>query len=213
MLEETKANIASIRLVPVVRLDDAEKALSLGQALLEGGLPCAEITFRTDAAEEALRKLGEVYPKILLGAGTVTTVEQARRAVDAGAQFVVSPGLGTAVVEFCAAQGVLAVPGVATPTEIMTALSYGLTLLKFFPAEAMGGTETLKALSGPFGGVQFVPSGGITLANLAEYLALPSVPACGATWIVKGSLIEEGRFDEITRLTREALALITSLEA
>jgi 2-dehydro-3-deoxyphosphogluconate aldolase/(4S)-4-hydroxy-2-oxoglutarate aldolase len=213
VVEETKAKIANIRLVPVVKLDDAAKALALGQALLEGGLPCAEVTFRTDAAEEALRNLGDAYPEMLIGAGTVITVEQARRAVDVGAQFIVSPGLGSSVVEFCAAQGILAIPGVATPTEITTALSYGLTLLKFFPAEAMGGVQTLKALAGPFGDVRFIPSGGINLANLTEYLALPSVPACGGTWMVKSSLIQEARFDEITSLAKEAMAVVASLEA
>jgi 2-dehydro-3-deoxyphosphogluconate aldolase/(4S)-4-hydroxy-2-oxoglutarate aldolase len=194
--------------VPVVAINRAEDAIQLGQALLSGGLPCAEITFRTDAAEEAIQRIASELPEILIGAGTVLNVEQAERAISAGARFIVSPGFDKKVVSWCLEQDILVTPGVATPTEINMALDHGLTILKFFPAEALGGVKTLKAISAPYVNVKFIPTGGVNLENLAEYLRLPSVHACGGSWLVKRSLIDAGDFDEITRRVRGALEVV-----
>jgi 2-dehydro-3-deoxyphosphogluconate aldolase/(4S)-4-hydroxy-2-oxoglutarate aldolase len=194
--------------VPVVAINQAEDAIPLGQALLSGGLPCAEITFRTAAAEEAIQRIASELPEILIGAGTVLNIEQAERAVSAGARFIVSPGFDAKVVSWCLEQGVVVTPGVATPTEINMALDHGLMILKFFPAEALGGIKTLKAISAPYVNVKFIPTGGVNLENLADYLRLPSVHACGGSWLVKRSLIDAGDFDEITRRAREALEVV-----
>jgi len=195
-------------IIPVVSIGASEDAAPLGQALLEGGLPCAEITFRTAAAEEAIRKISNGFQDILLGAGTVLSVEQAEKAVSAGAKFIVSPGFDEKVVSWCMQHNVVVTPGVATPTEINMALDQGLSILKFFPAEALGGVKTLKAISAPYGGVKFIPTGGVNLENLAEYLRLPSVHACGGSWVVKRSLIDAGDFSEITRRVKEALGIV-----
>jgi len=202
------AMLGQIGLVPVVKLDRAADAVPLGQALIAGGLPCAEITFRTAAAAEAIGLLANACPDLLLGAGTVLTVEQAELAVDAGARFIVSPGFSPAVVDWCLHRGVPVIPGVVTPTELMVALDKGLNILKFFPAEAYGGIATLKALSAPFGGVKFMPTGGVSAKNLAEYLSLPSVHAVGGSWMVEGKLIASGNFAEVTRLAAEARAIV-----
>jgi 2-dehydro-3-deoxyphosphogluconate aldolase/(4S)-4-hydroxy-2-oxoglutarate aldolase len=194
--------------VPVVEIDRAEDAIDLGQALLDGGLPCAEITFRTAAAEEAIRRITSELPDVLLGAGTVMNVEQAGKAVSAGARFIVSPGFDAKVVSWCLEHEVMVTPGVATPTEINMALDYGLSILKFFPAEALGGVKTLKAISAPYINIKFIPTGGVNLENLADYLRLPSVHACGGSWLVRRSLIKDGNFNEITRLVREALEIV-----
>jgi 2-dehydro-3-deoxyphosphogluconate aldolase / (4S)-4-hydroxy-2-oxoglutarate aldolase len=194
--------------IPVVAIEDAQHANRLGEALLAGGLPCAEITFRTAAAGEAIRRLTTAFPEMLVGAGTVLSVEQAEQAVDAGAQFIVAPGFDPQVVDWCLDHHVPVTPGVVTPTEISTVLAKGLNVLKFFPAEAMGGIKTLKAVGGPFRDVTFIPTGGINADNLARYLHLPMVHACGGSWIVNKHLIAEGKFDTITRLVREALAIV-----
>jgi 2-dehydro-3-deoxyphosphogluconate aldolase/(4S)-4-hydroxy-2-oxoglutarate aldolase len=194
--------------VPVVKIERAEDVVELGRALLAGGLPCAEITFRTPAAEEAIRRLSSTLPEVIVGAGTVLSVDQANKAVSAGAQFIVSPGFNQKVVDWCLQNGIPVTPGVLTPTEIDMALDRGLNILKFFPAEAMGGIAVLKAISAPYGGVKFIPTGGINQNNLADYLALPSVHCCGGSWLVKASLISAGRFDEITRLTQEAVSIV-----
>jgi 2-dehydro-3-deoxyphosphogluconate aldolase / (4S)-4-hydroxy-2-oxoglutarate aldolase len=207
-MSEMLTALGLIGLVPVVKIDRAADAVPLGQALVAGGLPCAEITFRTAAAEEAIRNLAAALPEMMLGAGTVLTVEQAEKAVSAGARFIVSPGFGPAVVDWCLRQGVPVLPGVATPTEIMMALDKGIKIVKFFPAEALGGIATLKALSAPFGGVKFMPTGGVSAANLPDYLALPAVHACGGTWMVEGKLIAGGQFAEITRLAAEARGIV-----
>lgn len=197
--------------VPVVRIEQPEDAVDLGRALVAGGLPCAEITFRTEAAEEAIRQISSTLPEVVLGAGTVLTIDQANRAVSAGASFVVSPGFNPKVVAWCQQNEVAITPGVATPTEIDMALDAGLELLKFFPAEALGGLKMLKAISAPYVGVKFIPTGGITQNNLAEYLTLPSVHCCGGSWLVKANLISAGKFDEITRLAAEAVAVVRKL--
>jgi 2-dehydro-3-deoxyphosphogluconate aldolase/(4S)-4-hydroxy-2-oxoglutarate aldolase len=212
-MQETLDTLGRLGLVPVVKIERAEDAVELGGALLAGGLPCAEITFRTAAAEEAIRHISSSLPEIVLGAGTVRSVDQADRAVSAGAKFIVSPGFNQKVVDWCLDNGVAVTPGVATPTEIDMATEVGLDILKFFPAEAMGGTKTLKAISAPYGDVRFIPTGGINLDNLGDYLSLPSVHCCGGSWLVKGDLITAGRFDEITRLAQEAVAAVRQIRS
>ncbi len=197
--------IEASRLVPVVVLEDVSAAEPLGAALKAGGLPLAEVTFRTPAAEESLRRMAE-DPELTVGAGTVVRAEQVDRAVAAGAKFIVSPGLSRSVVERARAVGVPVFPGVATPTEIIAALDLGLDTVKLFPAGSLGGVATLKALSAPFTTVRFIPTGGITGASLADYLAVPSVLAVGGSWMVAPALIAAGNWDEITRLTAEAVA-------
>jgi 2-dehydro-3-deoxyphosphogluconate aldolase/(4S)-4-hydroxy-2-oxoglutarate aldolase len=192
------------RLVPVVVLDDAARADPLAQALLEGGLPVAEVTFRTDAAAGAIARLAR-RGDMLVGAGTVLTPDQVDLAVDAGAAFVVSPGLSRSVVERCRERGVMALPGAVTATEIQAALELGITTLKFFPARASGGVEAVKALSAPFPGVRFVPTGGIDADDCAEYLRLPSVLAVGGSWMVPRKAIGDGDFDRIRELARAAV--------
>jgi len=204
--------LAELRLVPIVEIDDADDAVPLADALAAGGLPCAEITFRTAAAAESLRRLGS-RSDLLLGAGTVLSVDQAKQARDAGASFVVTPGVGPAVLEYCRDQGLAAFPGTATPTDVMAALSLGFDVLKFFPAEAFGGLPTLKALCGPFPAARFVPTGGIKPANLAEWLAHPRVVACGGSWMAPRPLLREKRWDEVERLAREAVAIVGGLRA
>ena len=204
--------IEQLGIVPVVKIDDAGQAVPLARALLGGGLPVAEITFRTEAAEDAIRNIVAQVPDMLVGAGTVLTTDQAKRAIDAGVRFIVTPGLSPKVVEFCLEREMPVTPGVATPTDIQTALELGLDILKFFPAEAFGGLSTLKALSAPFGAVRFIPTGGISADNLVDYLMFPKVLACGGSWMVKDTLIKNGRFDEITRLTREAVDRMLGFE-
>lgn len=203
--------IGALGLVPVVAIDRAEDALKLGEALLQGGLPCVEITFRTAAAEAAIRQMVSHLPQMLVGAGTVLSVEQAERAVTAGACFIVTPGFDAAVVDWCIANQIPVTPGVLTPTEINMALAKSLHILKFFPAEAMGGVKVLKAIGAPYQMVKFIPTGGVTASNLAEYLSLPMVFACGGSWLVERKLIAEGRFAEITRLTQEAMQIVQDI--
>ena len=198
--------ITATRLLPVVVIDDARSAPQLGEALKSGGLPCAEITLRTPAAEDALAALAP-DKDMLVGAGTVLNIEQASRVIDLGAKFVVTPGFSLEVVRHCQTRGVPVFPGIATATELMMALDAGVTTVKFFPAERLGGLATLKALAQPFHMVTFIPTGGISAANVACYLAHPSVPAAGGSWMVSPSLINEGRFGEIEKLTAEAVAL------
>ena len=200
--------LGQIGLVPVITINREEDAVPLARALLDGGVGCAEITFRTAGAPGAIRKMtGEVH-EMLIGAGTVLTVQQAEQAIRAGAQYIVAPGFDAAVVDWCQKRGVPVLPGVATPTEINMALARGVKLLKFFPSEEIGGMRMLKALHAPYQQVQFIPTGGIKAHNLAEYLVLPNVVACGGSWMATGSMISEGKFDEITRLSREARAIV-----
>lgn len=199
--------IERTKLVPVVTIDDADNADRLSDALVSGGLACAEITFRTDAAAEALERMNR-RGDLLLGAGTVLTVAQAELARDTGAQFIVAPGTNPSVVEWCRSNDMPVIPGVATPTDIELAMSFGLTTLKFFPAEAMGGVKTLKAVSAPYRSIRFMPTGGVNKENLLEYLALPSVIACGGSWMVKKDLIASEQFDRIRDLVAEAMKAI-----
>ena len=207
-MHELLEKLGHLGVVPVVAIERAEDAVQLGTALLAGGLPCAEITFRTAAAEETIRRISSNLPGITLGAGTVLSVDQAQRAVSAGARFIVSPGFNQKVVDWCLQNEIPVTPGVATPTEIDMALDKGLEVIKFFPAEALGGIKMLKAIAAPYVGVKFIPTGGINRDNLAEYLAHKSVHCCGGSWFVKADLISDGNFDEITRLTREAVAVV-----
>jgi len=200
--------IGSIGLVPVLVLDDIEQAEPLASSLMAAGLNIAEITLRTEAADEVIRRISSTFPEMLIGAGTVLSLEDAQKAVDAGAQFIVSPGFDPLIVSWCQQREVLITPGVATPTEITRALSMGLNGLKFFPAEILGGVNALKALAGPFGGVRFIPSGGVGSQNATAYLELGNVLAVGGTWFVKRELIRDGKFDQIKMNTREALDLV-----
>jgi 2-dehydro-3-deoxyphosphogluconate aldolase/(4S)-4-hydroxy-2-oxoglutarate aldolase len=201
------ATIAASRLLPVIALQDAADARPLAQALLDGGLPCAEVTFRTDAAAEAIAtmaKLGEMF----VGAGTVLTAGQVDRAVDAGARFVVSPGFSPVVVRRCVQRGVSVFPGVMTPSEIQMALDEGLDTVKFFPAEQAGGVSMIKALAAPFRTVRFIPTGGVNAANVGSYLDIPAVVAVGGTWMVPADALADQDWERVTTLTREAVALI-----
>lgn len=199
--------IGRLGIVPVVAIENAVDAPKLGDALRSGGLPCAEITFRTAAASEAIHLMATECPDVLVGAGTVLTVEQAEAAVANGAKFIVTPGFDDAVVDWCIVNEMPITPGVMTPTEINMALKKGLRVLKFFPAEAAGGLKTLKAIGGPYGDVKFIPTGGISPKNLRDYLSLPSVLACGGSWLVEKKLISAGEFESIARLAREAVAI------
>jgi 2-dehydro-3-deoxyphosphogluconate aldolase/(4S)-4-hydroxy-2-oxoglutarate aldolase len=207
-MAEALETLSRIGLVPVITIDSPRNAVPLAEALLDGGIGCAEVTFRTPSAGEAIHGISSTCGELLVGAGTVLTVEQAEQATQAGARYVVAPGFDPAVVDWCQAHNVPVIPGVATPTEISMALARGLDLLKFFPAEAMGGVQMLRALSAPFASVRFVPTGGITAANLPQYLALPNVAACGGSWMVKESMISAGKFTEIARLSRQARAIV-----
>jgi 2-dehydro-3-deoxyphosphogluconate aldolase/(4S)-4-hydroxy-2-oxoglutarate aldolase len=204
--------LGQIGIIPVVKIERASDAVSLGKALIAGDLPVAEITFRTAAAEDAIRCLAGELPELLVGAGTVLTVEQVKKALGAGAKFVVSPGFNPRVVEYCIERGVPVTPGISSPSEIEMALERGLEILKFFPAGASGGLEFLKAIAAPYSGVQFIPTGGVEPANLREYLSFNRVHAVGGTWIAREAAISAGRFEEITRLAREAVAVAMSFE-
>lgn len=195
-------------LVPVVVLDDATRAPALAHALVRAGLPVAEVTFRTSAAGEAIRAMVDQVPEILVGAGTLLSPQQVDAAAAAGARFAVTPGFNPRVVERCLERGLTVVPGVNAPGFIEMALGYDLRLLKFFPAELSGGIAMIKALSGPYGGVRFVPTGGIGPGNLAAYLQLPAVAACGGSWMVEPRAIQAGDFEAVERATREAVAIV-----
>ena len=203
--------IHRIGILPVIALDDAAQAVPLARALVAGGIPAAEITFRTAAGEEAIRRIAQECPEVLVGAGTVLTTEQADRAVNAGARFIVSPGTNPKVVQHCREKGVQPVPGVVTPTEIETALDLGLDVLKFFPAEPSGGLGMVKALAAPYMQIKFIPTGGISAANVGEYLKHPKILACGGSWMVKKDLVNAGKFDVIQALAAETAAIVKSV--
>jgi 2-dehydro-3-deoxyphosphogluconate aldolase/(4S)-4-hydroxy-2-oxoglutarate aldolase len=199
--------IAELKLIPMVVMDHADQAAPFADALVAGGLPIAEITFRTAAAEPALRVLTK-RGDLLVGAGTVLSTDHADRAIDAGAQFIVAPGTNPKVVEHVRKRGVPMCPGVATPTDIELAMSLGISTLKFFPAESLGGVATLKALAGPYPHIRFIPTGGITPDLLPSYLKLPSVVACGGSWLAPRHLLAEGKFEAIHRLIEQAVKLL-----
>lgn len=202
------SKIEETKLVPVVKLERVRDAVPLARALCEGGLPVAEVTFRTEAAYESIKAMKNTFPEMIVGAGTVINVEQAKQALDAGSSFIVSPGFSNSVVEFAIQNNILILPGTCTPTEIMDAINYDLKIVKFFPAGQYGGLETIKALAAPFPSIRFMPTGGISTSNILEYLAFSKIIACGGSWMVKDTLIQEGKFGEISRLTAEAVSLI-----
>lgn len=197
--------ISNIGVVPVIAINDVEKAVPLAQALRRGGIPCAEVTFRTAEGEEAIRRIAQAEPDVLVGAGTVTTIDQVDRAIAAGAKFVVSPGFNPKIVQYCIEKDMPITPGCSSPTDIEQALSFGLEVVKFFPAEQAGGLPFIKAVSAPYTSVRFMPTGGINAKNITEYLAFDKIIACGGSWMVKPELINEGRFDEITDLCTAAM--------
>ena len=205
-MDQVLKQIGESKLVPVVVLDSVDHAVPLADALVSGGLPIAEITFRTDAAEESIRVMAE-RGDLLVGAGTVLTTEQADRAIDSGAKFIVAPGTNPQVVEHCLSRSIPVTPGVATPTDIELAMSLGLETLKFFPAEVNGGVKALKAVSAPYGGVRFIPTGGISQQNLPDYLALPQVLACGGSWLAPRDKMAAGEFAAIKEAVKSAVQL------
>ena len=207
-MNEVLEKIQEIGIVPVVVLDDAKDAAPLAKALCEGGLPCAEVTFRTAAAEESIRIMSEQFPEMLVGAGTVLTTEQVDRAVAAGAKFIVSPGMNPRIVKYCVEKGILITPGCANPSDIEQALENGLDVVKFFPAEPAGGLKMIKAMAAPYVGVKFMPTGGINKNNVRDYLAYDRILACGGSWMVKGDLVAAGEFDKIKELAAEAVEIV-----
>ena len=207
-MTEMMKRLQKLGIVPVVVLDNAEDALPRAERLVKGGLPCAEVTFRTAAAEESIRRMAKAFPDMIIGAGTVLTCEQADRAIDAGAKFIVSPGFNPKVTEYVLKKGVPMTPGVCTPTEIEAAMQFGLDVLKFFPAEPSGGLKMIKALAAPYVGLSFMPTGGISAKNVREYLAYDRIVACGGSWMVPKNLVNEGKFDEIKALVAEAAAIV-----
>ena len=197
--------IAALRLVPVVKIENSKDAVSLGRALLNGNLPLAEVTYRTTAAEAAIRLISVKLPEILVGAGTVLSIEQVRSAVNAGARFIVAPGFNPAVVDYCLENDICVMPGVNNPSQIERALERKLKVVKFFPAEASGGLPFLKAIAAPYRDIQFMPTGGINLHNMMSYLSYSRVIACGGSWLVESSLTSTGNFAEIEKRAREAV--------
>ncbi len=205
MFDELMCKIESIGVVPVVVINDPAKAVHLAKAILKGGINTIEVTFRTDAAEESIKLIHQAVPEMILGAGTVITIEQAKKAVDAGTQFIVSPGLDSDIVQWCKENEVAVIPGVCTASEVQQGMKMGLKALKFFPAEASGGVNMIKNLCGPFPQVKFMTTGGISPSNLAEYAECDHVLAAGGSWMVKSNLIESENWDEITRLCSDAI--------
>ena len=200
--------MGKIGISPVVVLNDAKDAAPLAKALCEGGLPCAEVTFRTDAAEESIRIMAEQFPQMLVGAGTVLTTEQVDRAVAAGAKFIVSPGLNPKVVKYCVDKGIPVTPGTCNPSDVEQAIELGLDVVKFFPAEAAGGLKMIKAMAAPYVGMKFMPTGGINAGNVRDYLAYDRILACGGSWMVSGKMVEAGEFDKIKEMTAEAVQIV-----
>ena len=197
--------------VPVVVLDDVKDALPLAKALTEGGLPCAEITFRTEAAEESIKVMAEASPDMVVGAGTVLTIEQVNAAVKAGAKFIVSPGFDPEIVDYCLEKEIPIFPGCVTPSEVAQAVKRGLKVVKFFPAEPAGGVAMIKAMAAPYHQLRFMPTGGIGTLNLKDYLEFDKIICCGGSWMVKGDLIKNGEFEKICKLTKEAKELAKSI--
>jgi 2-dehydro-3-deoxyphosphogluconate aldolase/(4S)-4-hydroxy-2-oxoglutarate aldolase len=212
MYDTILSKFQQIGIVPVVKIDDATKAEGLAKAMLDGGIPCIEITFRTAAAEEAIKRVTKAYPEMLVGAGTVINVEFAEKAVAAGAKFIVAPGFNPSVVDWCIERNVPILPGVCTPSDIEAGLSRGLSTLKFFPAEASGGVNMLKNFAGPFPNLTFIPTGGIGLHNILDYAKQPNILAVGGSWMVKPELIEAEDWPAITKLCSDAVAAVQGLE-
>ena len=212
-MENIMVQIEKTGVIPVVVINDVEDAEPLAQALCEGGLPCAEVTFRTAAAEESIRKMTDIYPDMLIGAGTVLTTEQVDRAVAAGAKFILSPGFDPEVVDYCILKQIPVFPGCITPSEVAQAVKRGLKVVKFFPAVQFGGVSTIQALTAPYVGLKFMPTGGVNAKNLADYLQCKSIIACGGSWMVKSDLIKAGEFEKIKDMTKEAVSLVNEIRA
>ena len=208
MYTDLKEKFDEIGIIPVVVLEDAKDAHALGEALINGGLPAAEVTFRTEAAEEAIKILSIDFPEMLVGAGTVLTCEQADKAMEAGAKFIVAPGFNPHVVKYCIDKGYPITPGVQTPGEMEQAMELGLDFVKFFPAEPAGGLPMIKAVAAPYTKLKFMPTGGINKDNVKDYLAYDKIVACGGTWMVKGDLIANGEFEKVEELAREAADIV-----
>jgi 2-dehydro-3-deoxyphosphogluconate aldolase/(4S)-4-hydroxy-2-oxoglutarate aldolase len=206
-VKDLNQQLQELKVVPVIAIEDAAKAVKLAQVLIENGLPCAEVTFRTEQAAQAIKNMREAYPEMLIGAGTVLNSEQVDQAIDAGVDFIVSPGFNPTTVKYCQQRGVTIVPGINNPSLAEQAMEMGLRTLKFFPAEPSGGTAMLKALSAVYP-VKFMPTGGVNPKNVKDYLAIPSVLACGGTWMVPNNLINEERWDELAQLVSEVAAII-----
>ena len=197
--------------IPVVVLNDEKDALPLAKALCEGGLPCAEVTFRTEAAEESIRLMSSEYSHMLIGAGTVLTKDQVDRAVAAGAKFIVSPGFDPEIVDYCLKKDIPIFPGYITPSEVALAVKRGLKVVKFFPAEQFGGVATIKAMAAPYKTLRFMPTGGVNAKNLRSYLEYDKIICCGGSWMVKGDLIKAGEFNKIREMTEEAVSLVKEI--
>lgn len=211
-MNDVLKQLSLIGIVPVIKIDDAENAVPLAKALIDGGLPCAEVTFRTSAAKESIAAISKAFPEMLVGAGTVLTKAQVDDAIEAGAKFIVSPGLNPEVVSYCVERGYPMIPGISNPSGIEQALSLGLDTVKFFPAEQAGGLEMIKAMSAPYGAVKFMPTGGINPTNVSAYLANPKIICCGGSWMVKSDMIAAKNFEGITKLVREAVDLMLGFE-
>lgn len=211
-MNKTLQEIQNIGIVPVIEIHEAKNAIPLARALRKGGLNCAEVTFRTAAASDCIRAMTERFPDMVIGAGTVLSPDQAEQAIDAGARFVVSPGLNPNVVSYCLSRQIPIIPGCVTPTEADQAMELGLDVIKFFPAEAAGGISMMKAIAAPYAHMQFMPTGGITVSNVKEYLDYDKVIACGGSWMVKPEMIAAGEFEKITALTKEAVAAMLGFE-
>lgn len=207
-MNEVLEKIQKIGIVPVVVLNDAKDAAPLAKALCDGGLPCAEVTFRTDAAEESIRIMAEQFPNMLVGAGTVLTTDQVDRAVAAGAKFIVSPGLNPKIVRYCVEKNIPITPGTTNPSDIEQAIECGLEVVKFFPAEPAGGLKYIRAIAAPYTMMKFMPTGGINPQNVREYLAYDRIAACGGSWMVKNTMIENNEFDRIEELVKEAIEIV-----
>ena len=210
-MNETLEKLGQYGIVPVVVLNDSKDAEPLADALCEGGLACAEVTFRTKAAAESIKIMSEKHPEMIVGAGTVLTVEQVDEAVAAGAKFIVSPGLNSEVVKYCLDKNIAITPGVVTPSEMEQAIELGLNIVKFFPAEPSGGLSMIKAVSAPYTMLKFMPTGGINPGNVKEYLKSDKIFACGGSWMVKGDLVDAGDFDKIKELTKEAADIVKEI--
>lgn len=210
-MNEVLKKIGQTGIVPVVVLNEVKDAVPLAQSLINGGLPCAEVTFRTDAAQQSIAEISKNFPQMFVGAGTVLTTEQVDRAVDAGAKFIVSPGFNPKVVEYCLKKEYPITPGIMTPTELEMALGFGLDVVKFFPAENAGGLKMIKAMAAPYTMMKFMPTGGINPENVREYLQCDKILACGGSWMVKGDLIKSGNFSEIEKLTKQAAQIVKEI--
>jgi 2-dehydro-3-deoxyphosphogluconate aldolase / (4S)-4-hydroxy-2-oxoglutarate aldolase len=205
-------HIGLLGILPVAIVEDEKKAIPLAQALCEGGLHIIEVTFRTSAAARVIERIATGSSEMIIGAGTVLTIDQAHTAIEAGARFIVSPGFNLKIIEYCISNSIPVIPGVMTPTEIQYAIENNLEVVKFFPAEAAGGLDYLRAISAPFKEMRFIPTGGIDESTLLSYLQLPQVLACGGSWMIKSELIDSGNFDEILKLTRKAIAIMLGFD-